>query len=60
VVAPVDVMRFDDSVYRLLGGNLEALSAQPELLLATESYGSRRLASARLPGALVSAMTFTL
>ena len=60
IVAPVDVMRFDDTLYHLLGDRLEALSATPELLLATESYGSRRLASARLPGALVSGMTFTL
>jgi len=60
VVAPVNVMRFDDTIYRLLGSKLEALSATPELLLATESYGSRRLASSRLPGALVSEMTFTL
>jgi predicted Zn-dependent protease len=60
IVAPVDVMRFDDTAYRLLGSRLEALSATPELLLATESYGSRRLASSRLPGALVSEMTFTL
>jgi predicted Zn-dependent protease len=60
IVAPVNVMRFDDTLYRLLGGKLEALSATPELLLATESYGSRRLASSRLPGALVSEMTFTL
>ncbi len=60
IVAPVNVMRFDDTIYRLLGSKLEALSATPELLLATESYGSRRLASSRLPGALVSEMTFTL
>jgi predicted Zn-dependent protease len=60
IVAPVNVMRFDDSAYRLLGSKLEALSAAPELLLATESYGSRRLASTRVPGALVSEMTFTL
>jgi predicted Zn-dependent protease len=60
IVAPVDVMRFDDTAYRLLGSKLEALSATPELLLATESYGSRRLASSRLPGALVAEMTFTL
>jgi predicted Zn-dependent protease len=60
IVAPVNVMRFDDSLYRMLGSNLEALSATPELMLSSESYGSRQLTSARLPGALVSAMDFTL
>jgi predicted Zn-dependent protease len=52
IVAPVDVLRFDDSVYRLLGSNLEALTREPELLLSPDSYRSRRLASATVPGAL--------
>jgi predicted Zn-dependent protease len=60
IVAPVNVMRFDDTIYRLLGNRLEALSDTPELMLSPESYGSRQLTSARLPGALVSGMTFTL
>jgi predicted Zn-dependent protease len=49
IVAPVDVLRFDDSVYRLLGSNLEALTREPELMLSPDSYRSRRLASAKLP-----------
>ena len=60
IVAPVDVLRFDDSVYRLLGSNLEALTREPELMLSPDSYRSRRLASARLPGALVKEIAFTL
>jgi predicted Zn-dependent protease len=60
IVAPVNVMRFDDSLYRMLGTNLEALSASPELMLSSESYGSRQLASVKVPGALVSEMAFTL
>lgn len=60
IVAPVDVLRFDDSLYRMLGENLEALSAEPELILSSESYGSRQLASVRLPGALLSELAFTL
>jgi len=60
IVAPVNVLRFDDSVYRLLGDNLEALTRETELLLDASSYGARTLASARLPGALVRDMTFTL
>ena len=60
VVAPVDVLRFDDTLYRMLGDNLEALTTERELLLASSTYGSRMLTSATLPGALVSEMNFTL
>ena len=60
IVAPVNVMRFDDSLYRLLGEHLVDLSDTPELMLSSESYGSRHLNSVRMPGALVSAMAFTL
>ncbi len=60
IVAPIDVMRFDDTIFRMLGANLEALTAETELLLASDSYHERALASMRLPGALLSEMTFTL
>lgn len=60
VVAPVDVLRFDDTLYRILGTNLEALTAETEFILDAGTYRSRQLASVRLPGALVSEMTFTL
>ncbi len=60
IVAPVDVLRFDDTLFRMLGANLEALTAETELLLASDTYRERQLASMRLPGALLSEMTFTL
>jgi predicted Zn-dependent protease len=60
VVAPVDVLRFDDTVYRMLGSKLEALTAETELLLEPNTYGRRELRSSKLPGALVSEMAFTL
>jgi predicted Zn-dependent protease len=60
VVAPVDVLRFDDTLYRLLGENLEALTVERELSLESSTYGSRKLESVLLPGALVSEMNFTL
>lgn len=60
IVAPVDVLRFDDTVYRLLGTQLEALTTERELLLSSETYGSRQLTSSHLPGALLSEMAFTL
>ena len=60
IVAPVDVLRFDDTIYRMLGDNLEALTAERELLLEANTYGSRALSSVTLPGALLSEMNFTL
>ena len=60
IVAPVDVLRFDDTLYRMLGDNLEALTRERELLLEANTYGSRMLTSVTLPGALISEMHFTL
>jgi predicted Zn-dependent protease len=60
VVAPVNVMRFDDSVFRLFGDRLFGLTAERELIASTDTYRSRSVASMRLPGALVSEMAFTL
>jgi predicted Zn-dependent protease len=60
VVAPIDVLRFDDTIYRLLGSNLEALTTQTELLLDSGTYRSRTLSSLELPGALIKEMAFTL
>ena len=60
IVAPLNVMRFDDSVYRILGDGLVGLTEERELLLSASTYGKRSTASALLPGALVSDFTFTL
>lgn len=60
IVAPVNVMRFDDSVYRLLGDHLVGLTGERELIVNSDSYRARNVASMRLPGAVVSEMAFTL
>lgn len=60
IVAPLNVMRFDDSLYRLLGSQLVDLTDESEWILSASTYGSRSLATSRIPGALVSAMRFTL
>jgi predicted Zn-dependent protease len=60
VVAPVNVLRFDDTAFHLLGDHLVGLTDETELLLDPSTYGHRSTASARLPGALVEAMRFTL
>ncbi|MGE1174533.1 TldD/PmbA family protein [Pseudomonas sp. BW7P1] len=60
IQAPVSTMRFDDSAYSLLGSQLEALTAERELLLSPGTYSQRNTSSALLPGALVSRLTLTL
>ena len=60
IVAPVNVLRFDDTAYHLLGDRLEGLTDTAEVLLDTATYGERSTDSARLPGALVGAMRFVL
>ena len=60
IVAPLAVMRFDDSLYHLLGDRLEALTQHRELLLSADTYDGRSTASALLPGILVSGLDLTL
>jgi hypothetical protein len=60
IVAPVNVLRFDDTAYHLLGDQLEGLTDTAEVLLDTSTYERRSTDSSRLPGALVGAMRFVL
>ena len=60
VVAPLNVMRFDETLYNILGARLIALSEQREHIFDTSTYERRSEASALLPGALVEAFTLTL
>ncbi len=60
IVAPIDVLRFDDTVYRVLGSSLEALTAETDLLLDGGTYRQRLVSSVRVPGALLSELAFTL
>ena len=59
-VAPVNVMRFDESIYHILGDRLEGLTREYEHIVDSSSYEWRSDASARLPGVLVNDFTFTL
>ncbi len=58
--APLSVMRFDETLYRLLGKQLLGLTAERDFLLDPSTYHARSTASFRGPGALVEAFRFTL
>ena len=60
IVAPLAVMRFDDSVYRILGSELQALTREREWVQSRSTYGQRSVESSRVPGALLTSLTLTL
>ena len=53
-------MRFDDSIYHLLGDRLEGLTRERELILSASTYEGRSTASSLLPGMLVSGIELAL
>jgi len=60
LVGPLNVMRFDESIYRMFGSNLIGLTAERAMILANDTYGQREVASYRLPGALINDFELTL
>lgn len=60
IAAPIENLRFDDTVYNLLGDELEELTDFQEVFLETSSYEYRHLGGYQLPGALIRNMQFTL
>ena len=60
IVAPLNVMRFDETVYRALGENLLGLTAERDFLPSASTYGGRSTDSARLPGVLIDRFRLTL
>ena len=60
IVAPVDAMRFDDSLYRVLGSELERIGTQPELHLNDWTWGERATGGMLLPGLLLRSFELTL
>jgi predicted Zn-dependent protease len=60
IQAPLSVMRFDESIYRLLGDHLLGLTAERDFILDPSTYQERSTGSSHLPGALVEEFNFTL
>lgn len=60
LVAPLQVMRFDDDLLDLLGPRLIALTERAELHQDTSTYGQRQLGSITTPGILVDGFELTL
>ena len=59
-VAPLNVMRFDESIYHMFGDKLLSLTDEREHIYETSTYHQRSEDSALLPGALIDDFAFTL
>jgi predicted Zn-dependent protease len=60
LVAPLPVMRFDDSFLRMFGEGLIGLTDRAEMIPESSTYGGRQLSSLTTPGALVEGWRLTL
>jgi predicted Zn-dependent protease len=60
IVAPVKVMRFDETFYSALGENLVQLTDEQDFQISTSTYYRRSTESARMPGAVVDDFALTL
>ena len=60
IKAPINVMRFDESLYDLLGDNLQHVTKEREFIFDPGTYGKRSNSSIELPGILVKSMCLTL
>lgn len=60
IKAPIDVMRFDVSVYQIFAKGLIDLCSEQELLLSNSTYDKRSTSSLKLPGALIEDFSLTL
>jgi predicted Zn-dependent protease len=60
IVAPIENMRFDETIYRCFGSELEALTTEVETFPTLSTYFQRNLGGLACPGALLKGFTFTL
>jgi len=60
IVAPIENLRFDDSLYHFWGDHLIALTQDTQLIPEVGSYGFRDLGGIVVPGMLVDQFAYTL
>lgn len=60
IVAPIQDMRFDESLFRLLGTQLSGLTQNTFLIPHVLTYGQRELGGKKVPGILLNEFRLTL
>jgi predicted Zn-dependent protease len=59
-VEPIRDLRFDESLYRIFGAELESLTRETHIIPATDTYHRRALGGRKIPGSLLRAFRFKL
>ncbi|MCC5599347.1 TldD/PmbA family protein [Nostoc favosum] len=60
IIAPIENLRFDESLYRFWGDKLVDLTNFQEFIPEVSTYESRQLGGSLVPGMLVNDFTYTL
>jgi len=60
IVAPIENMRFDDSIYSFLGDKLEAVTEKLQINPDVGTYDGRELSAVVCPGILLKSFSLTL
>ncbi len=60
IVGPIKDLRWDESLYNMLGTKLEAVTRERHLLVESSTYEHRQVGGSYLPGILVDSLSFTL
>ncbi|BAY63268.1 hypothetical protein NIES22_33540 [Calothrix brevissima NIES-22] len=60
IIAPIENLRFDESLYRFWGDNLVDLTNFQEFIPEVGTYENRQLGGSLVPGMLVEDFTYTL
>ena len=60
VVAPIENMRFDDSIYNFFGDNLESVTDKVHLHPTVQTYEGRELGGIACPGILLKSFELTI
>ena len=60
IVAPIENMRFDDTIYNIFGQNLESVSNKSQFIPDTGTYSGRSFGGSSCPGILLNSFSLTL
>ena len=60
IVAPIENMRFDDTIYNVFGDNLESVTSNHQLIPNIGTYDGRDLGGKYCPGILLNSFDLTL
>ena len=60
IIAPIDNMRFDDTIYNIFGSNLESVTSKSQFIPDTGTYSGRSFGGTNCPGILLNSFSLTL